>query len=101
MPIGVSQISSKHWGLSMRPNEEIRIRWTGSARFDEDQAAWAVRAARKFAVENTDNRERRTGIRRSMFFSGGVLAKDQTALLYFTKSGIVIVNIYGDSKETS
>lgn len=81
-------------GSSMKTNEEIRIRWTGTARYSDSVANWAVRAARAFAVQWAAGPTNRVGIRRCVVYTEGVLG-DDAAYIYFTPSKAVVVRIHG------
>lgn len=74
-------------------NEEVRIRWTGLARYNPEQAEWAVAIARHFAVNDAPDRKH-TGARRGVVWTGGELREGQAALVYFTKAGAVVVRIH-------
>ena len=77
-------------------HEEIRIRWTGTARFDQKQAEWALRVGSRFAVDYVLDREGRTGLRRAAVWAlCSPLYESQAAYVYYTKGGAVVVRIHG------
>ncbi len=81
--------------VSRSVNDEVRIRWTGSARWNTSQATWAANYARAFREEYGADRAARTGLPRGVAHSGGILHRHQIGHVYFTPSGVIIVRIHG------
>ena len=72
-------------------NEEVRVRWTGEARYDHSEASWAINSARIFAVNELD---RGHGIRRSVVYTLGPIDSGKHAYIYWTKARAVVVRIH-------
>lgn len=74
-------------------HEEIRIRWTGTARYDAAEVVWALMQARRFRVANIDGKP---GWRHGTIHE---LAAGRLAFTYWTPSRIVVVRIHGPKED--
>lgn len=71
-------------------NEEIRIRWTGTARYDHEEALRWLFVARGFVSADPD---RAPGWRRGEVYAGPKMQ----VFIYWTKARVVVVRIHGVS----
>lgn len=75
--------------------KEVRIRWADDETFDAAQIIWAALHARWFADE-FDPRHH-TGQHRAMITREVPALDGMRAESYFTPTGIVVVNIHGET----